>query len=152
MTTYDMALMPFRLAETAVGIIIGCLPSLPRFFKSVFSVDSSLRRLFSRSPVSRSWRSLFKRSSKFGVSWGPSGPLSTPQTRSKAPKIAALNITRPELDVEEMELLHTSLPRKPDNSLQRSQEHTELQWPENSVERAAFGQDLEAQKIDSRKS
>ena len=114
-----------RLAEVAVGIIVGCMPSLPRFFQNMFSVDSRLRLLLSRSPFAKSWSSIFSwssRSKRSKKSQNSSDSEASQGNSSRAPKIPPLNMTKVELDVEEMELWNKPRSRNSLNVLPQIQD------------------------------
>lgn len=77
-----------RFAELAIGIIVGCMPSVQKFFRHVSKNASSFNL---RIPYSGngglSWRKLFIRSSSPKLS----GSI---RSESTAPQVKTLNLTR----------------------------------------------------------
>ena len=98
-------------AEIATGIIVGCLPILPKFFKHCITLRSESFSDFKRLPSSVSlfsWRRLFRRSTSrihsdsnevgSPVSPTPFGKWSK-KSEANPQQITTLNLTRASLDM-----------------------------------------------------
>ncbi|KAI4250321.1 MAG: hypothetical protein LQ352_005374 [Teloschistes flavicans] len=99
-------------AEIAIGIIVGCMPLVHKFFRHIFSeisVTSSFK-LFSSSTGSSVWRRLLSRpsTSEDGDSRGKL--FGSKDSGSVAPQIQSLNMTRASLSFVELEKDLPALP------------------------------------------
>ena len=113
----------YSYAEIATGIIVGCLPILPKFFKHCTTFRSDSLSEFKRLPSTVShftWRRFFPRSASrdYSSSNEVASPASS-EKRSKDSKsgadrqhITTLNLTRCSLDMTD-----ANLPRAPSRAL-----------------------------------
>ena len=112
-----------RFAEIAIGIIVGCLPVLPKFFKHFTSKEAgSSSRFENLSSASRSlWRRVFRKSTTPQLSrdeppYRSRKFLGRPKTSvsTRAPHIETLNLTR-----NSFQLGEKYLPRLPSPTLNK---------------------------------
>ena len=109
-----------RFAEISIGIIVGCMPHVHKFFRhcsSKVSMTSSFSLLSSRSGRS-SWRRLLGKSSPSEASY--SGKLSRSKgSESVAPYIGTLNMTRASFSPAEDELPRPPSPMDDGEAIRR---------------------------------
>ena len=109
------------IAEISVGIIVGCLPVLPRFFKHLFPKRSTQlsdsETLLNSSGSGSFWRKFFRRSSARYASKEVSGTVansgasSSKKTKKKAtPQISTMNMTGHSLHMGEQTYFRSSSP------------------------------------------
>ncbi|KAI4202643.1 MAG: hypothetical protein LQ350_002436 [Teloschistes chrysophthalmus] len=102
----------WAFAEIAIGIIVGCMPLVHKFFRHVsseISMPSSLK-LFSSSTGSSVWRRILSRPSTSDDSGSRGKLFDSKDSGSLAPQIQTLNMTRASLSIVETEKELPALP------------------------------------------
>ena len=95
-----------RFAEIAIGIIVGCVPHVHKFFRhfsSKVSMSSSFKILSSNHSGGSSWRKLFGKSSTSEASRSGSG-FGSKDPQPGPPYLETLNLTRASFSLTEKEL------------------------------------------------
>ncbi|KAL8693457.1 MAG: hypothetical protein Q9218_001728 [Villophora microphyllina] len=89
----------WAFAEIAIGIIVGCMPHVHKFFRHISSEMSmpSTFKFFSGSTGSSAWRRLFSRPPTSEESSSHAKLFGSTDSRSTAPQIRSLNMTRASL-------------------------------------------------------
>lgn len=127
----------YSFAEIATGIIVGCLPVLPRFFQHLFpktlSVSSGLRT---------SWRRIFRRSSDEGTSTRQTGHTLRSLFRfqkiaSTAPQVSLHGLSGSSLHMAEQDLPASHSPRSTETisaslTVRNSDDELDRRWEKAS--------------------
>lgn len=130
----------WAMAEVEIGIIVGCIPTLPKFFKHFSSKIPAMPFHFGlRSSNSSwtSWRRLFRKPTTSGTSSNkptlfPPQFFGTKASRSRAPHIGTLDLTRASFSYAEKDLPSMLLPVHNKDSL--SSKSTSSTQPGNEAQ------------------